>query len=145
MNGTIEVTRKFPDCFPPNFEKMLPYGACEYEINVYRVCRLGIIDKKAFLSNYELYLQEEYELRDIKDLADVGIYSTSCYEKKGEINNFLKCIRKYHDRPIVAKGTTKSICGITQRTRERTGKKNSHVDWWLYKNSNPEKFFYKED
>ena len=37
----------------------------------------------------------------------------------------------------IAIGKTNPIHGLVQRTRERTGKKTSHVDWWLYKDATP--------
>ena len=37
----------------------------------------------------------------------------------------------------IAVGMTNPIHGLVQRTRERTGKRTSHVDWWLYVNASP--------
>ena len=31
--------------------------------------------------------------------------------------------------------------GLAQRTRERIKKRDSHVDWWLYKDATPYKAF----
>ena len=43
----------------------------------------------------------------------------------------------------IAKGYTEPSCGPSQRTKERDNKrKNSHVDWWLYKKAKPYKYFY---
>ena len=37
----------------------------------------------------------------------------------------------------IAVGNTNPIYGVVQRTKERTKKRTSHVDWWLYKDASP--------
>ena len=37
----------------------------------------------------------------------------------------------------IAIGFTNPKHGLVQRTKERTGKRTSHVDWWLYKDARP--------
>ena len=41
----------------------------------------------------------------------------------------------------IAIGYTLPIYGVTQRTRERVKKRDSHVDWWLYKVATPYEAF----
>ena len=42
---------------------------------------------------------------------------------------------------ILAKGVTDPVCGMCQKTKERTGTKSSHVDWWLYADARPHIYF----
>ena len=41
----------------------------------------------------------------------------------------------------IAIGYTEPSCGVSQRTRERTKKKTSHIDWWLYEGAKPYLYF----
>ena len=45
--------------------------------------------------------------------------------------------RWYKGRIQIAVGETNPTHGLVQRTRERTKKRTSHVDWWLYKDASP--------
>ena len=142
MSTTIE--KKFPDCFPDNFqEDILPQALPPAKIPVYRLCLEGTLNRKAFLSTYELVhlglrpKDEDWERR----LSDPGTYSTSCYKKKSDIVNNLKIMRRQHPPAIVAFGVSTSDYGPLQETKYRTGTKSSHVDWWLYKNVDPSSDF----
>lgn len=128
----------------PSFirKEIIPTEAREQNIEVYRVCKWGKIESKAFLSTYEEREMKLCPYRDL-DLSDPSTYSTSCYEKKKDIKRYFKLMSKKHEPlSILTKGLTKDCCGVSQRTSERIPtQKDSHVDWWLYINSKPEEHF----
>lgn len=48
------ISKKFPECFPEGFrDKLLTFGAKEQELNVYRICKFGIINEEAFVGSVE--------------------------------------------------------------------------------------------
>ena len=53
---------------------------------------------------------------------------------------------RHHPKAFIAKGVTEGTCGPCQLTSEREkGRKDSHVDWWIYEESEPQLYFKKED
>lgn len=138
-----KAEKKFPHFFPQN---IVPVGAKFEPIEVYRVCVWGKIDKDAFISTYEQKcIRGNIAIRDI-DITDPGTYSTSCNEKINHARRRHKLFSKHYPKPIVARGKTNGLYGPSQRTEERTGKKdNSHVDWWLYEGSDPSSEFEEVD
>ena len=135
-----EIQKKFPAIFPA---ERLPAGAKEESIEVYRICRTGRVEASSFLPTYldELAHTKEQEDGD----HEIGYYSLSTYEKERDARNRLKFFRGKQPAAIAAKGTTDPSCGLVQRTKERTGKKDSHVDWWLYEQAEPHRFFREVD
>ncbi len=131
-----KIKSKFPVDFPVD---MLPDGAKEENIEVYRICRSGKIEPKSFLPTYldELAHTKENE----NTTQDIGHYSLSTFENENEARRMFKFFRGKQPEAIAAKGITDSSCGLTQRTKERTKKKGSHVDWWLYEGAEPHRFF----
>lgn len=132
----------FPDCFPTDFiECILPKEAKDTKFDVYRIIKFGKIDRQAFLSTAEeVYLG----LRPVgkKDnTKDPSYYSTSCSLKIEDLCKLLKLTMKREPRAFIAKGVTEPSCGVSQLTEERTGDKSNHVDWWIYKDASPEKYF----
>lgn len=137
---SVSLESVFPDCFPPDFQaKILPPGLSPAKFPVYRLCLDGILNREAFLSTYELTLLGKRPKGEDWDekLKDPETYSTSCYIKLNELKQSLKTLRRYHPSPIIVYGTASSAYGPLQKSKERTGKKTSHVDWWLYKNADP--------
>ncbi len=132
-----EILRKFPVGFP--IEK-LPKGIKEEEIEVYRICRTGRIEEASFLPTYLDELSKTKENADIAD-PEIGYYSLSTYEKERDARKKLKFFRGKRPDAIASKGITACSCGVVQRTRERTGCKDSHIDWWLYDGAQPHKLF----
>lgn len=128
----------FPPCFPKNFEtEILPVTEINStELPVYRIIKSGEINRDAFLSTWE-ERKEQAEL----DESDPGTYATSCNSDLEVLERLLKRMMRYHPNPIIAKVVTKVTCGPSQRTQERTLKKTSHVDWWIYDQSTPELHF----
>lgn len=150
------MRNRYPDCFPANIEELIIQdGAGENEFPYYRVCNNDKIDRDAFKGTYEESLTQcaGGHNRDMylasKETTDIGDYSTSGFEKLRDAKNILKCKKKYHNGPIIAVGKTVPSCGLSMRTKDSKTrkKKNSHIDWWIYKEAHPEVFFerYIED
>jgi hypothetical protein len=76
---------------------------------------------------------------NVGDSSEPMKYSLSAFEKPKDVKRFAITNIHTNRAPLkIALGTTEPCCGLTQRTRERIkSKKNSHVDWWLYENSEP--------
>lgn len=126
--------------FPDYFEKyhIPPEGAREQEIEVFRACITHKCDKESFTPTFEK--QNFVHLKD-QDPFDPGIYSLSVYSKAKDLKRFLKTNSRYLKPHKLAKGITYPKYGVCQRTSERTKRKNSHIDWWLYEGAEPYKDF----
>ena len=120
--------------FPAYFELFeLPEGAREEDITVYRACKTWKCDKESFTPTFE---ERGCQYFNGDDPKNPGLYSLSTAEKPKDIKRFVKFNSEYQ------KPYTDKSCGLVQRTREREKKrKDSHVDWWLYENAEPYKFF----
>lgn len=135
---------KFPECFPSDFEsRILPKEAKEENRAVYRVMKYGKIDKDGFISTFE---EIKFGLRPQGklDLNDPSLYSTSCYENREDLDYVLSILMRKNPSAFIVKGETERSCGPCQLTKERKKCKDSHVDWWIYEESNPEQYFKKE-
>lgn len=127
--------KRIEKIFPDYFERfILPDGAREELIKVYRACRSGRCDKNSFLPSFE---ENGYVLNPIVDLTDPGQYSLSTFEKPTDVKRFAGVMSDMKIPYQIAIGETNPIHGLVQRTRERTKKRTSHVDWWLYKEASP--------
>lgn len=130
------MKRLFPEYFKC-FE--MPKGAGEERITVYRACRTGECDALSFMSSFE---QQGCKYLEDDDPKDPSLYSMSTYEKPKDVKRFVKMNSEFKKPYKIAIGNTEPDYGLVQRTREREKKKkNSHVDWWLYKNAEPYKEF----
>lgn len=135
-----KAAKVFPNFFS-NFD--LPEGAKKQEIEVYRMCLTGIINREAFYGSYEAHMKGiSYNKNITENSTDPGDYSTSCFEDEKDAKRFKKLFSRHKPELIVAKGSTNKECGPCQRTKDRDSKvKNSHVDWWIYENANPQQYF----
>lgn len=129
--STKRIERIFPDYFQ-RFE--LPDGAREEYIKVYRACRSGKCDKASFLPSFE---ERGFVSNPLVDETEPGQYSLSTFEKPKDVKRFAGVMSDMKVPYQIAMGETNPIHGLVQRTRERTQKKTSHVDWWLYKDASP--------
>lgn len=134
---------KYPDCFPDNFEeKILPKDAKFENKRVYRVIKNGIINKDSFISTFE---EEQRGLRPRSkkglDLLDPGYYSTSCQMEYSDADYLLNIFMRHNPKVFIAEGVTEMTCGPCQLTSERDKRNDSHVDWWIYKEAEPQKYF----
>ena len=48
---------------------------------------------------------------------------------------------RHYPRPFIAKGETEATCGPCQLTAEREERDDTHVDWWLYEETEPQTYF----
>ena len=48
---------------------------------------------------------------------------------------------RHHPKAFIAKGETEKTCGPCQLTSERENVEGTHVDWWIYEESDPQKYF----
>lgn len=139
-NTLKKIEKIFPDYFD-RFE--MPEGAHEESIKVYRACRSRKCDADSFLPSYE---ENGFETDPRLEETDPGQYSLSTFEKTKDVKRFAMVRQDFPVPYKIAVGMTNPIWGLVQRTKERTGGKTSHVDWWLYKNAKPyEEFELIED
>ena len=138
---TEEKAKKlFHNCFPADIVSTIRDIGYEEEIEVYRICRWGKIDKQAFLSTYEEYKQGLINLRDGIDENNVGSFSTSTFEKTNDTRRYYKYASNScrYPKAIIVKLKTLKHLGLLQRTKEREKTSyKSHIDWWLYENAAP--------
>lgn len=135
---------EYPDCFPEDFEKrILPVKPKDSRnLEVYRIIKSGIINNGAFLSTYEEIVLKLTPMRKNIDFNNPITYSTSCNLSIEETNYILKILMRNPPKAIIAKGKTVVECGPSQVTKERESlREDQHVDWWIYKNTNPEEYF----
>jgi hypothetical protein len=134
LNDKNTVTR-IEKIFPDYFQRFkLPDGAREESIKVYRACRSGRCDKNSFLPSFE---ENGCVLNPMADSTDPGQYSLSTFEKPKDVKRFASIISDMKVPYQIAVGETNPRHGVVQRTKERTKKRTSHVDWWLYKDASP--------
>lgn len=131
-----QIKKKFPSALPLD---KLPTGAKEMEIEVYRLCTTGAVEPNSFLPTFLDPAQKDSKNIDHNNIS---YYSLSTFEGENDILRIYKFFKqKRNPKTIIAKGATATSCGIVQRTAERTGQITSHVDWWLYENAEPHRFF----
>ncbi len=135
--------RKYPDCFPDNFEdEILPKEAKHENKKVHRIIKYGSINRDSFISSYEEIQKGLMPPPKRKlNLADPGTYSTSCNIEYSEAAYWLDVFMRHHPKAFIAVGETEASCGPCQLTSERESRQDTHVDWWLYDKSEPQKFF----
>lgn len=130
-----DTLRRIEKIFPDYFQRFeLPDGAREEYIKVYRACRSGKCDKESFLPSFE---ESGFVLNPLADITDPGLYSLSTFEKPTDVKRFAGAMSDMKVPYQIAIGDTNPRHGVVQRTRERTKKRTSHVDWWLYKDASP--------
>ena len=132
----------FPDCFPDNLaSEILPVGAKNECLHVYRVIKYGRIDRQGFISTYEEMQAGLIPLKKRMNLNDPGLYSTSCNIDRSEAEYVLNIFMKHYPKPFIARGQTHASCGPCQLTSERESRQDTHVDWWIYRDAKPQNYF----
>ena len=130
-----DTEKRIEKIFPDYFKRfVLPDGAKEEYIKVYRACKSGKCDRASFLPSFE---ESGFVLNPLSDATDPGQYSLSTYEKPTDVKRFAGVMSDMQVPYTIAIGETNPIHGLAQRTKERTKKRTSHVDWWLYKDASP--------
>lgn len=137
--------RKFPDCFPENFEsEILPRDAKCVKRHVYRIIKSGMINKSAFMSTFEEIKEGLIPPPKRLNLSNPSTYSTSCSLTYDDLTYWLDVfMRKGNPKAFIAEGETDEICGPNQITSDRdsSNSNKNHVDWWIYADSNPQDSF----
>lgn len=137
--------KEYPECFPENFTtNILPNDAKEENKSVYRVIKYGIMNKDSFISTYEEMKKGLIPYKKNIDKNNPGLYSTSCNIDYSEAKYILDLIMRHKPEAYIAKGETEKTCGPSQKTSDREKERNdTHVDWWIYKEANPQLYFEK--
>lgn len=130
------IEKKFPSYFK-NFE--MPKWAREQELEVYRACATGKVDRLSFLNSFE---ENGFEISLGGEISDPQEYSLSTYIKYRDVKRFMKMDSRFGIPFVIAKGITDGRHGIALETKEwrkNIGEKykGSHVDWWLYEKAEP--------
>ena len=134
--------KKYPECFPENFETdILPKDAKKENKSVYRVIKFGTIDRNGFIGTYEEIQRGLIPPKKRMNLDDPGLYSTSCNMKYSEAEYALNMFMRHYPKPFIAKGETEGSCGPCQLTSEREKRSDTHVDWWIYEDTEPQIYF----
>lgn len=131
------LKKKFPTYFPVD---KLPEEAKEEEIEVFRACKYGFCDD-SFLTTYEECRIYKFKPKGYNE-EYIGTYSMSCFENIKELKSVLKKLNFYgrYKRLVLSKGKTNIECGIILRAKD-IKKSGSHVDFWIYENAKPIKYF----
>ena len=134
--------KKYPECFPENFgTDILPKDAIKENKSVYRVIKFGTIDRNGFIGTYEEIQRGLIPPKKRMNLDDPGLYSTSCNMKYSEAEYALNMFMRHYPKPFIAKGETEGSCGPCQLTSEREKRSDTHVDWWIYEDTEPQIYF----
>lgn len=139
---------KFPSCFPPDFaEKILPQGLPSLNLEVFRVCTNGTINKESFYSTFEEVMLNRKPAPPNweKRKSEASAFSVSCNDTIDGVRHPLKCLVKHYPAAIVACGKASFKLGPLQRTIDRIPSypDKTHFDWWLYAESDPSPMFYQ--
>lgn len=101
----------------------------------------GTIDREGFISTYEEIQRGLIPPKKKLRWNRPEIYSTSCNMDYSEAQYALDMFMRHHPKAIIAKGQTEGSCGPSQLTSEREERTDTHVDWWVYQDSEPQNFF----
>lgn len=117
--------------------------AREQELEVFRACATGKVDRESFLNTFE---ENGFCVSLGKENDDPQEYSLSSYKKFRDVKRFMAIDSRFGVPFKIAKGITNPVHGICLETKEwkkRLGikYKGSHVDWWLYEDAEPWKEF----
>ncbi len=147
----MNIREAFPECYPDNFLILMNKHDIINNKNIlkddtvlYRVAKNGEINRETFISTYEEYVSGLIPDKDI-DLDDLRTFSTSFDIKKSKIKKLLKIFNKSYPKAVAIEGTYCRNVGVAVKTIDWKEGYNSdhHVDWWIYKDSLPEKLFNK--
>ena len=132
-----KIKKKFPTYFPVD---KLPKEAKEEEIEVFRACFYGFCSK-SFLSYYEEWKNCKSKPKGYNE-EYIGTYSMSCYEDIKDLNKMLRVfkIHSKYNNLVLSKGKTNIECGMILKAKDKNDS-GSHVDFFLYENAEPIKYF----
>ena len=128
----VEKAKKIFPAYFENFE--IPSAAIEQEIEVYRACRTGKIERESFLNSYE---ENGYSISADGSIDDPQEYCLSTYFRLNDVKRFVILDSKFQPPWRLAKGHTTKEDGLSCKSKEWKKTKSSHVDWWLYIGAEP--------
>lgn len=143
MGNTLYV---FPEYYKKEAIREILNNGQENLIDVYRVGKYGKDKTIAFLNYYEEVLLGYKIIRPKKREStlerytkDIDSLSVSCYYLYEDIEYYYNItLKESHPERILLKGKTDARYGLSQRSSERKPHvKDSHTDWWLFKDSTP--------
>lgn len=102
--------KKYPACFPENFEKdILPKGAKHEDKDVYRIIKYGKLDRDSFIGTYEEIQRHLIPPKKKMNLEDPGLYSTSCNIEYSEAEYVLNMMMRHIQNLLLQKGVRRRI------------------------------------
>ena len=128
---------RFPDYFPADAEERIKSKGGEYicQENVYRILPNGEVNHEAFLCTYV----DPYAARMHKE-PTIATYSTSLSDSFERLQELLNVtMRSKYPNPCIAKGSVVPCCGPSTRPNAK-----HHIDWWIFEDAAPERYFRKE-
>lgn len=134
----------FPDYFSENAVKIILSQGKRNNLHIYRVGKYGKDKTIAFLNYYEEVIRGLKTVRNpVKYLEkcknNIDQLSVSCYYDRKDLTYYFEVTLKdsYPER-ILLEGVTNPQYGLIQKTAERKKEtRDSHVDWWLFKDATP--------
>lgn len=122
--------------FPAYFSKFeLPSAAKEQRLAVYRACRTRRLERESFLCTYE---ENGFCISADGEEDDPQEYCVSMYSRLKDIRRFVVIDSKFQPPYALAKGHTTEDNGVSCKTQDwKSGKKTSHIDYWLYEDAQP--------
>lgn len=91
------------------------------------------------LLGYKIIRPKKRESTLERYTKDIDSLSVSCYYLHEDIEYYYNItLKETHPERILLKGKTDARYGLSQRSSERKPHvKDSHTDWWLFKDSAP--------
>lgn len=136
-----EAKYRFPDYYKDDVISRIIEISEETELEVYRICKNGLVNEDSFKTTYEENLynhMKAFGMLNTTEIDDLlGEYSLSTYTKERDARRMLGLFSKRNPAAIIAKGKTDKEEGLFAYTKNYKRNKNSHVDWWLFKNATP--------
>lgn len=142
MNDLERFRRLFPSKFPFDqlceIHRRVPEALhSEDSCEVYRIALFGRIDREFFLPTIlEDRNKERYSAIRTESIG-LDEWSVSCYTEKKDVDKTLKMLKKYYPPSRLATGNICEGTGLWALSKDWNKKKNSHVDWWIFKDECP--------
>lgn len=132
---------EFPEGYPPDLMvRILSNGGDFTAYYAFRVGKYGLMDPRSFWNTHleKRMLGTRPKLPPGRKAKKPSLsdYSTSCFMTIERPREICDHSMREHPQAVILEGVTCPACGPT-RCNEFTG----HVDWWLYKDSQPHMFF----
>lgn len=129
-----DEVKQFPEGYPENLIDQIKECGGEFKAEyVYRIIGYGFNDPRSYWSSYQ---EMQNGIQPLRKKLDIGHYSTSCDTNQEVMKDRLKFTGRKYPRPVIGEGYTAPCCGPILKA-----KTNTHVHWWIFKDSEPWKHF----